>query len=79
MLLANSNHHITPARKMLLYLVILGGDVLIYNCPRCKSSARGVWKTGSWMEKLSGSKIYGFNNYNELLNNAKDKWFIIYL
>lgn len=73
MLLANSNHHITPAGDAVIPCYF-GGDVLIYNCPRCKSSARGVWKTGSWMEKLSGSKIYGFNNYNELLNNAKNKW-----
>ena len=28
----------------------------------------------SWMEKLSGSKIYGYNNYNDLLNDAKSKW-----
>lgn len=73
MVLANSNHHISPAGDAVIPCYF-GGDVLIYNCPRCKSSARGVWKTGSWMEKLSGSKIYGFNNYNELLNNAKDKW-----
>lgn len=73
MLLANSNHHITPAGDAVVPCYF-GGDVFIYNCPRCISSTRGVWKTGSWMEKLSGSKIHGFNNYDELLNNAKSKW-----
>ena len=38
------------------------------------SSNRGVWKTGSWMEKLSGSKIYGYNNYDDLFNDANSKW-----
>lgn len=73
MLLANSNHHITPAGDAVIPCYF-GGDVLIYNCMYCNSANRGVWKTGSWMEKLSGSKIYGYNNYNDLLNDAKSKW-----
>jgi|TARA_B100001094_G_C18155827_1_gene786394 hypothetical protein len=73
MLLANSNHHITPAGDAVIPCYF-GGDVLIYNCMHCNSANRGVWKTGSWMEKLSGSKIYGYNNYNDLLNDAKSKW-----
>jgi len=73
MVLANSEHHLTPAGDAVIPSYF-GGDVFIYNCPRCISASRGVWKTGSWMEKLSGSKIYGFNNYNQLLINSKDKW-----
>ena len=73
MVLANSNHHITPAGDAVVPSYF-GGDVVIYNCPNCTSSTRGVWKTGSWMEKLSGSKIYGYNNYDDLLNNIKEMW-----
>lgn len=73
MLLANSNHHITPAGDAVIPSYF-GGEVLIYNCSNCNSANRGVWKTGSWMEKLSGSKIYGYNNYDNLLEDAKSKW-----
>ena len=73
MLLANSNHHITPAGDAVIPSYF-GGEVLIYNCSNCGSANRGVWKTGSWMEKLSGSKIYGYNNYDNLLEDAKSKW-----
>jgi hypothetical protein len=73
MVLANSNHHVTPAGDAVVPSYF-GGDVIIYNCPNCNSSSRGVWKTGSWMERLSGSKIYGYNNYDELLNGAIEMW-----
>jgi hypothetical protein len=73
MILSNSDYHITPAGDAVVPSYF-GGEVLIYNCPNCNSSNRGVWKTGSWMEKLSGSKIYGFNNYDNLLNYVKTNW-----
>lgn len=73
MLLSNSEHHITPSGDAVVPSYF-GGEVLIYNCPDCNSSDRGVWKTGSWMEKLSDSKIYGFNNYDDLFNDVKNRW-----
>jgi hypothetical protein len=73
MLLANSDKHITPAGDAVIPCYF-GGDVLIYNCPNCISSNRGVWKTGTWMEKLSNANIISFNNYNDLLNKAIELW-----
>jgi len=73
MILANSDHHISPAGDAVIP-AYFGGDLFIYNCPNCTSANREVWRTGSWMEKLSGSKIFGHNNYDELLNNITEKW-----
>lgn len=73
MVLANSEHHISPAGDAVIPCYF-GGEVLIYNCSDCTSAKRGVWKTGSWMEKLSGSKIYGFNNYDNLVDYVKTNW-----
>lgn len=73
MILANSEYHISCAGDSVIPSYF-GGDVLQYNCPDCLSKDRGVWKTDSWLSKLSGSKIYGFNNYNELINKAIELW-----
>lgn len=73
MLLANSDRHIAPAGDAVIPSYF-GGDVLIYNCPNCNSANRGVWGTDSWLKDLSGSKIYGFNNYNTLKEKAIELW-----
>lgn len=73
MLLANSDRHITPAGDAVIPSYF-GGDVLIYNCPNCMSANRGVWKTDSWLKELSGSKIYGFNDYDILKEKAIELW-----
>jgi len=73
MILSNSLHHITAAGDAVIPSYF-GGDVFIYNCPDCMSKDRGVWKTGSWLEKLSGSKVYGYNDYEKLLNDSKNMW-----
>ncbi len=73
MVLSNSDHHITPAGDAVIPSYF-GGEVLIYNCPNCQSSNRGVWKTGSWMEKLSGAKITGFNKYENIITHIQENW-----
>lgn len=73
MLLANSDKHITPSGDAVIPSYF-GGDVLIYNCASCMSANRGVWKTDSWLKDLSGSKIYGFNNYDALKEKAIELW-----
>ena len=73
MLLANSDRHISCAGDSVVP-AYFGGELLSYGCPNCPSKDRGVWKTGSWMEKLSGSKIYGFTNINELINKGTELW-----
>jgi len=73
MLLANSDKHISCAGDAVISSYF-GGDVLIYNCPNCNSSNRGVWKTDSWLGKLSEAKIHGFNNYHKLIDKAVELW-----
>ena len=73
MVLANSNHHISPAGDSVVPSYF-GGDVFMYNCPDCNSKNRGVWKTDSWLKKLSGANIFGFNSYEELLNECIKRW-----
>ncbi len=73
MILANSEKHITPSGDAVIPSYF-GGDVLIYNCKNCQSSSRGVWQTNSWLKELSGSKIYGFNDYDKLINKSLELW-----
>ena len=73
MILANSEMHISCAGDSVIPSYF-GGDVLMYNHPNCNSTNRGVWKTDSWLSKLSGSKIYGTQNYNQLLNKSIELW-----
>jgi len=72
-ILANSEHHISPAGDCVIP-AYFGGDLLIYNHPNCNSTNRGVWKTGSWLKLLSGANIYGFNDYNQLIDKSIELW-----
>ena len=73
LILANSSKHISSAGEAVIP-ACFKGDVLIYNHPNCVSSDRGVWKTDSWLQLLSGSVIYGCQNYDELLHHATTIW-----
>lgn len=73
MILANSDKHIASAGEAVIP-AYFGGETLIYNCPNCKSHNRGVWKSGSWMEMLSGSKITGFNDYDNIKKHIEKNW-----
>jgi len=33
-----------------------------------------VWKTNSWLNKLSNANIYGFQNHSDLLNKSIELW-----
>lgn len=72
-ILANSKHHIAPAGDAVIP-AYFGGDLLIYAHPTCTSSNRGIWKTDSWLKCLSGSNIYAYQNYRELVNKAIELW-----
>ena len=51
-----------------------GGELVIFDSPEGKGAGRGIWKTDSWLNLLAGSKIMGFNNYNDILNYTLKKW-----
>tara|TARA_S200002703_G_scaffold22639_4_gene19328 strand:- start:10199 stop:11002 length:804 start_codon:yes stop_codon:yes gene_type:complete len=73
MMLANSEMHISCAGDSVIPSYF-GGDVLQYNCPNCQSANRGVWKTNSWLNKLSNANIYGFQSHSELLKKSIELW-----
>jgi hypothetical protein len=50
------------------HLTVSGGNA----CGR--GAGRGVWKTDSWLSKLSGAKIYGFNDYQSIIEKIREDW-----
>tara|TARA_R110000823_G_scaffold256802_1_gene378645 strand:- start:2679 stop:3491 length:813 start_codon:yes stop_codon:yes gene_type:complete len=50
-----------------------GESVFIYGCCDCYSTDRGVWKTDSWLKYISGCNIFGYTNYESLLNSVEEK------
>jgi len=74
MLEATSDKHIAISGGNACVASYFGGDVIIYDSPQGKGAGRGVWKTGSWLSMLGGADIYGFNDYDSILNMVKEKW-----
>lgn len=74
MMEATSNRHLTVAGANAIISSYFGGEVFIYTGKNNPNEERGVWRTDSWLKKLSNAKIYGYQNYNELINKAKEKW-----
>lgn len=68
-ILANSNKHISVSGGTAVLSSLFEGDNIIYNPdrPGNKNLERGVWKTNSWLSKLSNANIYGTINQQELL------------
>lgn len=71
---ASSERHITTSGGNACIAAYFGGDVLIYDSLDGYGAGRGIWKTDSWLKDLGGAKIYGFNNYHELINKSKELW-----
>tara|TARA_R110000868_G_scaffold19400_7_gene83604 strand:+ start:14812 stop:15654 length:843 start_codon:yes stop_codon:yes gene_type:complete len=70
MFLANSNHHISSGGGDAFIAGYFGGELLMY-IPHpniVPQGGRGVWKSNSWLELLSGSKVTSFHSYDEVLN-----------
>ena len=71
---ATSEKHITVSGGNACVAAYFGGDVIIYDSPQGAGAGRGIWKTDSWLNKLSGAKIHGYNEYNLLLDKVKKLW-----
>jgi len=74
MIEACSEKHITVSGGNACIASYFGGDVLIFDSIEGAGAGRGVWKTDSWLRLLGGANIFGFNNYNDLINKVKEKW-----
>jgi hypothetical protein len=49
-----------------------GGENLIYRSTVARSDGRKIWHSDSHLEQLSGCKIFGYNDPEELINKAKE-------
>lgn len=74
LLQSTSDKHISVSGGNACLSAYFGGDVLIYDSPEGKGAGRGVWKDNSWLSKLGGANIFGFNSYKELINKVKLDW-----
>ena len=71
---STSEKHLSVSGGNACLASYFGGDLVIFDSPQGKGAGRGIWKTDSWLNLLSGSKIVGFNNYNDILNYTLKKW-----
>ena len=69
---ATSNKHISTSGGNACISAYFGGDLFIYD-RYCPGGLRGIWQTNSWLKDISGSKVYGYSNleelYHKLINN----------
>ena len=75
-ILANSNKHISVSGGTAVLSSLFKGDNIIYtsDIELNRNLERGVWKTDSWLKRLSGSKIYGITNYTDLMQLIESQW-----
>lgn len=71
---ASSERHIAVSGGNACVASYFGGDVMIFDSPEGKGAGRGIWKTDSWLKLLSGANIFGFNNYDNLIDKVKERW-----
>jgi len=71
---ATSEKHLSVSGGNACLAAYFGGELIIFDSPNGKGAGRGIWKDDSWLKHLSGSKIIGFNNYNDILNYTLKKW-----
>ena len=74
MIEASSQHHIGTSGGNACVASYFEGDVMIFDAPEGQGKGRGIWKTDSWLKNLSGASIFGFNDYESLLNKVKERW-----
>lgn len=71
---ATSNKHISVSGGNACLASYFGGDLIIYDVGTHRSGeSRPIWKSNSWLNKLSGSNIIGVNNNEQLKNILNEK------
>ena len=78
MLEATSEKHLTVIGGNAKISSYFGGDVLIYNWEGWfKGHGKGnreIWKSGSWLKRLSNANIVGLNTYQSILDYIEKNW-----
>lgn len=71
---ATSNKHISVSGGNACLASYFGGDLIIYDVGTNNSSnSRAIWKSDSWLSKLSGSNVIGVKNHEQLKNILNEK------
>ena len=71
---ATSSKHISVSGGNACLASYFGGDLIIYDAGTNNSSnSRPIWKSNSWLNKLSGSNIIGVNSNEKLKNILNEK------
>ena len=63
---ATSDKHISVSGGNACLSAYFGGHLIIYDVGCNDGSIRGIWKSNSWLSKLSGSKITGIHSREDL-------------
>lgn len=75
---ASSEKHLTVIGGNAKISSYFGGDVIIYRWEGWKKGHRkgnrDIFKSGSWLKRLSGANIIGLDNYNDILKYIKNNW-----
>lgn len=71
---AAADKHLTTSGGNACIASYFGGDVFIYDNPNGLVNNRGIWKTDSWLKDLGGANIFGFGDYESILNKIKERW-----
>lgn len=71
---ATSEHHLSIMGGNAAVSAYFGGDLIVYEWEGHRKNDRGVWKTGSWLNKFSGSNVIGLDNYSKVINYVKENW-----
>lgn len=71
---STSKKHISVSGGNACLSAYFGGDLIIFDSKKGTGAGRGIWKTNSWLKYLSGSNIFGYNSYDDILNQIEKSW-----
>jgi hypothetical protein len=70
MMEATSEKHLTVSGGNAIISAYFGGDCYIYTCVDSPNATRGQWMTDSWLNRLSDANIFGYLNFDKLIEGA---------
>ena len=70
---ANCDNFISVVGGTSFLASYFGGTNMIFNkkIEGNRDSGRGLYSTDSWLKKLSGARIHGFETYDEIIKNVE--------
>lgn len=74
MIMSKSEHHVCSNGGTGVLSSYFGGDIFMHTNPECRAIKRGIWKTDSWLSCLSGANIIGHHDYDDMIEDCKQRW-----